>query len=75
MEHLTSDERDLLAKARAATPGSWEWRRPTGSTEGGFIQHNRDLDFIASANPATVVKLLEEIERLRNILSKTEVCT
>jgi hypothetical protein len=87
MEHLTDDERELLAKARAATPGRWRWwtsnswRRLTadGGQEGGVLcpyvsrsdghpdisVTDEDMAHIEAAQPATVVKLLEEIERLR----------
>lgn len=98
MEHLTSDERDLLAKARAATLGPYEvedrgddyivtgnrylddededGHRATGmrccttvarvlgnATSTNITRHN--AEFIAAANPATVVKLLEELNQAR----------
>lgn len=63
---------DLRRLAEAATPGPWE------QSEGGMyvdvvdddsqvaeVIRRADAAFIAAANPAAVLALLDEIERLR----------
>jgi len=59
---------DLRQKAEAATPGPWKWKNENGSfSVEGPIRKNRyyDSNYIAAANPAVVLALVAEVERLR----------
>lgn len=72
------DKEDLRRLAQAATPGPWKvvkdhrWPGVHGGDVilgGSFCDYSvpddEDEAFIAAANPATVIELLDEIERLR----------
>jgi hypothetical protein len=70
---------DLLAKARAATPGPWTsvWEEPATNAHGGGQRHvdgangcitcdptKADAAFIAACDPQTIIELVERVERL-----------
>ncbi len=75
------DHAELRAKAEAATPGPWEAKRIAGTHSvvhhpAALIQiqivaavDTRDTAFIAAANPATVLSLIDELDRLRRLLA------
>lgn len=73
---------DALRKlCKSATPGPWEQINHIVFTETGDLEwvvaNARsgnsiiDAEFIAAANPATVLALLDELDRLRNVESAT----
>lgn len=69
---MTIDKAKLKALAQAATPGPWQPRDECGfevfpDPQGMLIARiNRDgdMNFIAAANPAVILALLSDIERL-----------
>ena len=76
------DTTKLRELAMKATPGPWllratEWnlylvqsgREGDGSIVDTAYSRRNDIDYIAAANPATVLALLDEIDRLRTIES------
>ena len=79
---MTIDTTKLRELAQKATPGPWllwatEWnlylvqsgREGDGSIVDTAYSRRNDIDYIAAANPATVLALLDEIDRLRTIES------
>jgi len=78
---MTVNKAQLKALAEAATPGEWgysgDYIAPTRSESGatyveawrsiGQAKTAEDIQFIAAANPATVLALLSEIERIELI--------
>ncbi len=79
---MTVDIEKLEALAKAATPGPWECREAEGAAaichERGWVaddfseQTIIDTRYIAAANPAAVMELIAEVERLRD--SHQQVC-
>lgn len=73
------DTDNLKALALAATPGPWkrqgnsavlrtssgEWVADTRTHKQDITQDVANADYIAEANPATVLELIAEVERLR----------
>lgn len=69
------DIEKLKSLALAATPGPWDYREVEGLSaiahplgwvlESGDEQECADKRFIAASNPATVLELIAEVERLR----------
>lgn len=67
------DTTKLRELAQAATPGPWEYRAlewgnyvtADGQTSvcQGALSRTESMQFIAAANPATVLQLLDELER------------
>ena len=85
VEHLNEMERDLLAKAKAATPGPWHvegtpnepWRRIKPDGDGCIdvymrrcVNGDADAAFIASANPAAIISLLASLAEAREVIAK-----
>lgn len=76
---MTVDTTKLRELAQKATPGPWEQINHIVFTETGDLEwvvaNARsgnsiiDAEYIAAANPATVLALLDEIDRLRTIES------
>ena len=79
---MTIDTTKMRELAQKATPGPWllratEWnlylvqsgREGDGSIVDTAYSRRNDIDYIAAANPATVLALLDEIDRLRTIES------
>src|SRR5690606_32266238 len=62
------DRQALRDLAEKATPGPW-WIDSHG--ELSHWTNDWDASFIAAANPATILALLEEIEALRTCLAET----
>jgi hypothetical protein len=75
------DPKELRELAQKATPGPWyvsapaeqtvwydikDRRYPIADTSGGFTDDG-NAEFIAAANPAVVLSLLDEIDMLRKI--------
>lgn len=61
-----ADRNVLYMKAHAATPDSWKNRIGVGACD--YIvkaERSCDAEFIAAADPATVLDLLNQIERLK----------
>lgn len=63
---------DLEAKAKAATPGPWEYslafEEVTPSTSGAPVAYttaDENGEFIAATNPATVLWLIRELREAR----------
>ena len=74
---------ELKRLAEAATPGPWkvaEWTAGQRSCEVMTCRHHRvvsdaiwlDAAYIAAANPAAVLSLIAEIERLKDLLIKRD---
>lgn len=73
---------DLRAKAEAATPGPWVRHHQRHGVsvhraDGGFDwvgagDSEATADFITAANPATVIAMIDEIERLRERVAVLE---
>ena len=74
------DTTNLRKLAQKATPGPWllratEWnlylvqsgREGDGSIVDTAYSRRNDIDYIAAANPATVLQLIDEIDRLHTI--------
>lgn len=74
------DRNELRRLAQAATPGPWKVVKDHelpgvhggdvilgGSFYDYSVPDDEDEAFIAAANPATVIELLDEIERLRAV--------
>lgn len=60
------DLKALRAAAVAATPGEWNRRRTFGQLnvqDDKFMLNDADALFIAAANPAVVLELLDRLER------------
>ena len=74
---MTIDTTKLRELAMKATPGPWEQINHIVFTETGDLEwvvaNARsgnsiiDAEYIAAANPATVLQLLDEVDRLRTI--------
>ena len=77
---MTIDTTKLSEMAQKATPGPWllratSWnlylvsagREGHGSIVDTAYSRRNDIDYIAAANPAAVLQLLDEIDRLRTI--------
>ena len=72
-----SDHQHLRELAQKATPGPWElaggneWLSPLGIDVGSEDESNfptlrsRDAEFIAAANPATILSLLDELRDVK----------
>ncbi|HHN0559933.1 ead/Ea22-like family protein [Pseudomonas aeruginosa] len=68
-----TDHAELRRVAEAATPGEWrtgdgDYSLPDCVLSGEFVvcEHaGGDVDYIAAANPKTVLALLDEIDRLK----------
>lgn len=83
-EPLTEAELDALVElAGAATPGPWEvkdesnvWGTDNWIVEGwcdyGPTTAPADAAYIAAANPATVLRLVEDVRRLRAALDRVK---
>ena len=70
------DHNELRALAQAATPGPWQAQQrnkqeaiyivgPAGVPPACHAFYDDNATYIAAANPATVLALLDEVERLR----------
>ena len=74
-----TDKEELRRLAQAVTPGPWRAQHPFDGERGWEVAERTGLEqicagltptraaFIAAANPPTVIELLDEIERLRNV--------
>lgn len=74
-EWLDIDQLERLAKA--ATPGPWTVRRSDGDSEilaaDGYpaLLGENDRDFVAAANPATVIELVERLREQERITASS----